>query len=148
MNKKSDNKNFSVALFTMYLAMLTYFLFFAESMGRDATARAFAYNLIPFKEIMRFIKHADKLGPTAVWLNLAGNVVAFIPFGYFVTGLLSSGRKVLKAVAYTVIFSLGVELIQLFSHVGSFDVDDIILNTLGGIIGSVVCVMLQKNSNK
>lgn len=40
-------------------------------------------NLVPFKEIKRFIIYYRQIGINAVILNLAGNVVAFMPFGFF-----------------------------------------------------------------
>ena len=44
---------------------------------------------------------------------------------------------------YTFGLSLAIELIQLVSKVGSFDVDDLMLNTLGGVLGYLTFV-LQK----
>ncbi len=82
--------------------------------------RNYSYNLIPFKEIHRFIAHRDVLGAKAVWLNLAGNVAAFIPF------------------------RLCVEIIQLVAKVGSFDVDDLLLNTLGGLLGALLYKLFKR----
>ena len=72
-------------LFVVYLIILFYFLFFAEAMGRvsDSGEREYIYNLELFKEIRRFLEYRDILGWKAVMLNLAGNVVAFVPFGSF-----------------------------------------------------------------
>ena len=42
--------------------MLFYFLFFSEEMGRTYSERAYHYNLIPFHEIMRFVKYRHVLG--------------------------------------------------------------------------------------
>lgn len=67
-------------LFFLYLAVLTYFLFFSEKYGRTAE-REFSYNLTPFLEIRRFWNYREFLGLKAVFINLAGNVLAFVPFG-------------------------------------------------------------------
>ena len=44
-------------LFILYLCLLAYFMFFSESFGRTDTDRGYAYNLVPFKEILRFIRY-------------------------------------------------------------------------------------------
>ncbi|MBO5373779.1 MAG: VanZ family protein [Lachnospiraceae bacterium] len=115
--------------------MLCYFLFFAESMGRAFSEREYHYNLLPFKEISRFWTYRKSLGFVSVALNLAGNVLAFIPFGAFLPGLYARCRRFLSTAVLCFEFSLCVEVIQLVWKVGSFDVDDILLNTLGGILG-------------
>lgn len=67
-------------LFLLYLMALVYFLFFSEELGRAAAGRTYSYNLKPFKEILRFWNNRESLGMLAVVLNLAGNVMAFMPF--------------------------------------------------------------------
>ena len=129
-------------LFAMYLAALIYFLFFAESTGRTYTERTYQYNLKPLHEIRRFIIYRRQLGFTAVALNLAGNVVAFVPFGLFLPLLLRDLRYFWKTVLLGFEFSLLVEIMQLFGKVGSFDVDDILLNTLGTACGYVSFLIL------
>ena len=59
-------------------------MFFAESFGRTADPQSeYAYNLELFKEIKRFYTYREQLGFKAVFLNLVGNVVGFMPFGFF-----------------------------------------------------------------
>lgn len=95
----------------------------------------YRYNLIPFKEINRFITYYEMVGFEAFFLNIVGNVVAFMPFGFFLPMISRKAAGVGAVVIYTFAFSLSVELIQLISKVGSCDVDDLILNTLGGLLG-------------
>jgi len=122
-------------LFGLYLMLMIYFLFFAESMGRTQAGTEYHYNLQPFKEIMRFIKYYEMIGFYAVFLNLAGNILAFVPFGLFFTFLSRRNRSLWKMTLISFEVSLAVELIQLVTRVGSCDVDDMILNTLGGMLG-------------
>ena len=70
-------------LFLIYFVVLFYFLFFSEEMGRTYSERAYHYNLVPLKEIARFVKYWRVLGMKAVLLNILGNVAAFLPFGFF-----------------------------------------------------------------
>ena len=69
------------------------------------------------------------------FLNLGGNILAFVPFGLFFPLLSRKNRGFWKVALISFEVSLLVELIQLVTRVGSCDVDDMILNTLGGMIG-------------
>lgn len=140
-------------LFLVYFVVLFYFLFFSEEMGRTYSERAYHYNLVPFKEIGRFIKYWRVLGMKAVLLNIVGNVAAFVPFGIFLPIYSARSRKLWRTTYYSFELSLLVELLQLITKVGSFDVDDLLLNTLGGLIGFLiyqlmVCVRKGKDSGK
>lgn len=126
-------RGLSWVLFILYIIALVYFLFFSEQMGRTPSD-AYKYSLEPLKEIRRFIKYHRQLGWKTVVLNLVGNVVAFAPFG-FVLPIISRYKAFFQVFFISLEFSLVVEIIQLVSKVGSFDVDDILLNTLGGILG-------------
>ena len=117
------------------MCVLIYFLFFAESMGKSYTLSTYHYHLMPFREIKRYIVYADVLGTKAVWLNIAGNVVAFIPFGLFIIPVTGRRIGIPEAIVLAADLSIAVEIVQLIARVGSFDVDDIILNTLGGAAG-------------
>ena len=125
-------------LFLIYFFVLFYFLFFSEEMGRTYSERVYHYNLVPFKERGRFIRYRNVLGRKAVVLNLVGNVVAFMPFGAFLPIFSVRCRRILCTVWYSFELSLVVELLQLIFKVGSFDVDDLLLNTVGGMLGFLV----------
>ncbi len=145
-NKKRSTgiRAFAVVLFFVYFLVLFYFLFFSEEMGRTYSERAYHYNIVPFHEIKRFIQYYEVLGMPAVLLNLVGNVAAFVPFGFFLPVFVERCRKTINTVFYSFELSLLVELIQLVAKVGSFDVDDIILNTLGGAIGYIIYKIVRK----
>lgn len=115
--------------------MMVYFLFFAESMGRVTATQEYHYNLQPFKEILRYLSYYQVIGIYAVCLNLVGNVVAFLPFGLFFPLLSRRNRSFFKVSFLSFELSLLVEVIQLVTRVGSCDVDDVILNTVGGMLG-------------
>lgn len=131
-------------LFVCYLLGLSYFLFFAEIMGRSSVVRTYHYNLVPLLEIKRFITYREKLGMTAVLVNLLGNVAAFLPFGFFLPSLSRKNRNFFYVALLSFDFSLLIEFVQLLSKVGSFDVDDLILNTLGGSLG-YLCFLAAKS---
>lgn len=138
-------QKFGWVLFLLYLIALIYFMFFAESFGRTADPQSeYAYNLELFKEIKRFYIYQEQLGFKAVFLNLVGNVVGFMPFGFFLPVVSRRGRKWYNAFLLGFSFSLCIESIQLVFKVGSFDVDDLFLNTMGGILGFLCYRIVQK----
>ena len=71
------NQKLGWVLFIAYLALLVYFMFFAESFGRNPDLREYSYNLELFKEIRRFYKYRKQLGMEAFLLNIVGNVVYY-----------------------------------------------------------------------
>ena len=122
-------------LFGCYLAGLVYFMFFAESLGRTEVSEGYRYNLKLFLEIRRCIRYWDVLGPLNAGMNLFGNVAAFMPLGFILPMLRFSNRKWYVILIWSFLCSLCIETLQLFSMRGSFDVDDLMLNTLGGLLG-------------
>lgn len=92
-------------------------------------------NYTPFKEISRGFEGLSLTDPFSS-INLVGNVLAFIPFGIFVPMLLSRKVNLFKRVfVLSLALSLSFEVTQLVLYIGTFDVDDLILNTCGGVIG-------------
>lgn len=138
------NQKLGWVLFIVYLALLVYFMFFAESFGRDAQQREYAYNLELFKEIKRFYNYRHQLGIKAFVLNIVGNVVGFMPCGFFLPIVSRRGRKWYNAVLLCFGLSLCIEVTQLVFKVGSFDVDDLFLNTLGGAMGYIIYRIVQR----
>lgn len=92
-------------------------------------------NIVPFTEIFRY-----EMGSKLFIFNVIGNIVIFIPFGYFVSGYVKA-NKVSHILFISVITSLTVELVQL--QIGrSFDIDDILLNVVGSIMGFLLFIGL------
>ena len=67
--------------------------------------------------------------------NLVGNIVGFLPFGAILPVLKRNMRSFWKILLLSFEFSAMIEVTQLITKVGSFDVDDMILNTMGGVLG-------------
>lgn len=68
--------------------------------------------------------------------NLVGNIALFIPFGMFLV-LLSNNKGIsfIGVLALSLSLSLCLECLQVVFTLGIFDVDDLILNTCGGLVG-------------
>lgn len=136
---KEDNKRWLTfvcrLMFYIYIILLAYFLFFSERYGRDLVTEDYRYNLELFKEIKRFIKYRDKLGPESFVVNILGNILAFAPYGFLLPLLNRKYRRFFYAAFLSILFSLVIEIVQMLLKVGIFDVDDILLNSVGGILG-------------
>ncbi|MDF2842084.1 MAG: putative rane protein [Herbinix sp.] len=143
-------------LFYLYIVLLSYFLFFSEAYGRSSIHEEYRFNLEFFKEINRFITYRNQVGFQSFAVNIIGNVLAFAPFGFLLPLLNQRYRKFIAILSLSILFSLAVEAIQLYLKVGIFDVDDILLNTLGGVLGyicfriywSILKVVTPKKSNR
>ena len=138
---------FGKVLFLLYVGFLIYFLFVAEWYGRTEAAEEYRYNLELFREIRRFLTYREELGSFTVFANLCGNILIFVPYGFFIS-MASRTRGFFKTLFCSMGLSLCVEAVQLITRVGSFDVDDILLNTVGGVIGYIifaVCNMIRRN---
>lgn len=140
-------RNLGKILFVFYILFLIYFLIFSEWYGRTGAAEEYRYNLELFKEITRFIEYREELGAFAVFTNLFGNILIFIPYGFFIS-MASKSRGLIKTFLYSFGLSFCVEVFQLFSRVGSFDVDDILLNTMGGVLGYFLFLICNKIRRK
>lgn len=98
-------------------------------------------NFTLFKTIRMYIDYAYMLNS---FENLVGNVVVFIPFGFLLPYVLKKGKNFFVMLLNAVLFVLGIELFQLFSAFGAFDVDDILLNCVGAIIGYMLFLIGKK----
>lgn len=101
------------------------------------------HNFIPFKTIGFYLFLAD-INLNIRVQNLAGNIIGFIPFGFLLPLLFKSLLGFRKIAMFTFCLSLGFEMLQLVFFMGSFDVDDLILNTLGGVLGYIPVKLYKK----
>lgn len=98
-------------------------------------------NFIPFKEMFRY-----KIGSPLFIKNVLGNIVLFMPYGFFI-GFYLKEEKARFILLLTLVVSVTIECVQM--SIGRvFDVDDIILNTLGGFIGAKLYIFLVKIASK
>ena len=98
------------------------------------------YNLVPFTEIFRY-----KFGSSLFMYNVVGNILAFVIFGLIVSSYIKP-KTCLAPFLTSLVVSTTVEFVQL--NIGrSFDVDDTILNVLGGIIGYLLYIGLTAIHN-
>lgn len=100
-----------------------------------------SHNYIPFKEILRY-----DFGSALFYKNIFGNMLLFLPYGVIIAGYIKVD-KVSIVLLLGFITSLSIEVIQfLIGRV--FDVDDIILNVIGCLLGFMLYTLFKKFSDK
>jgi glycopeptide antibiotics resistance protein len=133
-----------VAIFIVYSFFMVYLLFFGFS--RDHRAGRM-YNLVPFKTIANYIVSFHHFNFDIWVINLFGNVAAFVPFGFLAPLLFARLWSAVRVISLFFMLLLAVETIQFITQVGSFDVDDIILNMVGVMIGTAFHAAVRSKSN-
>ncbi|MCI8498002.1 MAG: VanZ family protein [Bacilli bacterium] len=117
------------------LAFVIYILLLFE-LVTNTDVQSYSHNFVPFKEILRY-----EIGSKHFYWNVVGNIMIFMPFGFFISLYLNS-QKLNRPLIITFITSLTIELVQMF--IGrSFDVDDILLNCVGGVCGFLLFIGLS-----
>ncbi|WP_036605652.1 VanZ family protein [Paenibacillus assamensis] len=105
-------------------------------------------NLVPFKQISENMEGHSMND----FIQVFGNIGLFVPLGIFLTLLLKNKKGTFFIVLVSALaISLSLESAQLLFSIGNFDVDDLILNTLGGILGHCLIrlrVMEEKGTSK
>jgi len=99
-------------------------------------------NLKPFATISLYLN--SQLRAEYATSNLLGNIAGFIPLGILLPLLFKKLRTAFRTIVMVFLFSLAFETAQLLLILGVFDVDDLLLNTLGGAIGYGLFALLRK----
>lgn len=132
----SHNKKIYLIKEIISLCFIIYIILLFE-LVTTTDFESYSNNFIPFKEMLRYT-FTSKL----FFRNVIGNIALFIPFGYFVS-YYCKFKNMIYCFIVTLITSTTIELIQM--GIGrSFDIDDIILNVLGGLIGYIFYKVLEK----
>lgn len=133
--KMRQLKRLSSLLFFLYMLAVVYFMFLADSFHRTDFLEEYRYNLQLFQEMERFPSVWRVHGPWIALVNLIGNVAVFMPFGFFLPFHKRNLRNGIVVSCLAFLFSLLIETTQLIFKIGVFDVDDLFLNTVGGVLG-------------
>jgi glycopeptide antibiotics resistance protein len=97
-------------------------------------------NTVPFRSMI-----ADwKSGGLPFVVNFLGNIVAFVPMGLLPPLIRRRPTKVWHVLLFSVVISLIIEVGQRLSGRRVPDVDDLILNTLGGLIGYLLAGRIKR----
>ncbi|WP_329602867.1 VanZ family protein [Terrilactibacillus tamarindi] len=92
-----------------------------------------------FINLNPFLIFKQDLTYSSLVVNDLGNILLFVPFGFLLT-MRFPHLKLSKVVLFGCLLSITIECIQLFMANRCTDIDDIILNTFGALVGYLVCV--------
>ena len=94
-------------LFVAYMVFALYFLLFAETFGRGSINREYSYNLELFREIRRYMEWSSKsqLGMKMMFLNIWGNIIIFMPFGFFIPTVVKKAKNIVIVTILSFVFS-------------------------------------------
>ena len=147
-------KQIWLLVFALYCAAMAFLLFGREEAPVGipyAEQIAMRMNLVPFRTLRLFTgllsDHRPHLVQAAV-VNLFGNVLMFLPLGFLLPLTFRKLTGLWKILLATASLITAVELLQLFTLVGSCDIDDLILNTLGCMAGYGIYVLIKKIGKK
>lgn len=131
----NTSKKFILHEELLLLLFITYILFLFELVtSRDVYMNG--TNLVPFREMFRYPVGSENFNRQVI-----GNILLFMPFGFFAT-YYTKIKKISSISFMSILVSLTIEVVQ--KYIGrSFDVDDIILNVVGGILGFLVYIGLD-----
>lgn len=139
-SRRTGRQSFLRFCFVAYcIAML--WLLFGQRWGTEIYTQQLALriNLTPFATIGRYLDLLRSTQSTVLLrhavINLTGNVVMFIPLGFFLPGIWRRFRGFFRTFFAAFLLILAVELVQYFTKLGTCDVDDLILNLAGVCIG-------------
>lgn len=97
-------------------------------------------NFVPFKTIFSYIN--GEQGRMITFFELIGNIVIFVPIGFLIP-LIYKRITWQKLLIFAITISLFIEVLQIVFHVGVFDIDDIILNSFGTMIGYLIFIAMS-----
>lgn len=101
------------------------------------------YNLIPLKTISDYIINIKKYNLREIIINIFGNIFIFMPVQYLIIKIFELKKsKIIILIDFIILLS--IELSQLITHTGIFDIDDIILN----LSGMLITLVLMKLNHK
>ncbi len=140
--KMSSNKltvYMSRLFLTVYLLLLSYLTFFSSYFSRHTGFRSL--NLVPFSTVLQYA--SGNMGVYHMLINLIGNIVAFMPLGFLSPLSFKSFRRFSRVLLLTFLSTVLIEINQYAFSVGVCDIDDVLLNILGGIFGYYIFIVLK-----
>ena len=137
MKRRKSN----TVLLMAYGALMLWLLF--DRPGYDSSVPywdqvASQLNLVPFRTLRLFAGLLDsgvRSHITMAVINLGGNIIMFVPLGFLLPQVFPNFSSLPRVLLITAAIITAVEIIQLFTLVGSCDIDDLILNVIGSAIG-------------
>ena len=143
------NKFSYVMILVIYLIMFFNLTVFGRSFSTAGSSHE-PYNLIPFKTIIEYFTSSWRYDTAfyirTIAVHIAGNIVILMPVQFLIMKIFGI-RKFTVSLLIDLLLTILIELIQLITRAGIFDIDDIILNVLGMSIVFAVVSAFDKKKN-
>lgn len=139
MKDQKNANTFTLALFIIYLFSILYIIVFKFNMVFTHVKAERQINFIPF--VQGIVAHK-----TLNYSEILLNILIFIPLGLYISVLKNQWRTWQKVLLFFGVSFL-FESLQYIFKIGAFDVTDLINNTLGGIIGLLIYLGINKAVN-
>lgn len=148
---KFNKKSIMKILFYTYILLIFIFIVFKfkgsfneilnriESIKSNREIGVLNLNLTPFKQINNYRRNISNLFAIK---NIFGNIIAFLPFGFFIPAIYN--KNFISTLLISLISILTIETLQFITMLGYFDIDDIILNTTGCLIGYFIYKIINR----
>ncbi|AZV43880.1 VanZ family protein [Peribacillus asahii] len=104
-------------------------------------------NIIPFQNTYEYMVGSDRFNLDIILHNTLGNILIFVPLGIFLPILFKKYKTFSKVCISSILITTTIEVLQFSLQIGQFDIDDIILNTTGGIMGYFILKSITKILN-
>lgn len=126
-----------INLFFLYFLIVIYLTFFKSGiLNLDLQMRTYA-NLIPIVETIKMFQD-NFMGVGNAFYNVIGNILLFVPLGFGIPLFFKNHNKLSKVMFYGFLASLSIEILQYLTCTNFTDIDDIIFNTLGAVLGFII----------
>lgn len=153
-NKKIKRLNIlSIIIFCIYILLLIWIVLLKCNIYLSITNGYFEFKTFTLKErfeyyLIPFIDYFNNES-TQTFIKLKDgilNVIVFIPLGLYLSFFIKK-NKFIKVILYTLLISLTFEVVQLFTLLGSFQTEDLILNLFSGLLGYLIYKIIYKEKN-
>ena len=139
MSKQGERTPGQIVMRLLFLAYCALMLWLLFGQRMDAGTAEQNWNLIPFQTLKLYVRLLQSTQNAYLlrhaFINLVGNVVMFIPLGFFLPAIWVTMRKFFVCALCTTLVIVTIEALQYLTSLGSCDIDDLILNLPGAMLG-------------
>ena len=102
------------------------------------------YNFVPLRTIRLYFAGSTWTPTNVIVGNVFGNIALFMPFGFLFPLVFRKKEKFGSVVLAAFLLSCLLEAFQLIFHTGFCDIDDVLLNTTGGVLGYLFYAVIYR----
>ena len=141
-------KKYSGVLFALYMVLLVLVIVLKfptglvsgtiQSWKSGGEFHRMAPQLIPFQTIIEYVSQVHSLNDWFI-KNLVCNIIMFMPYGFLFPFIMKGDKNIgVKVILSGCMVSVVIEIFQYVTALGQCDIDDVILNTVGVVLGYAI----------